>query len=104
MPILVFLLRKKSSQPLCCVFHPQHGRKQAPIMKVIHFYIHNSLNVNNIHGFFNRRVAVARVVGGKYRTTARQNCWLEEKLTTSENSPKLNNEFFKKGYWTPIRP
>jgi hypothetical protein len=31
--LLVFLLRDKSIQPLCGVFHPQHGRQQATTMK-----------------------------------------------------------------------
>jgi hypothetical protein len=33
MPLLVFLSRKRSSKPLCGVFHPQHVRKQALTIK-----------------------------------------------------------------------
>jgi hypothetical protein len=71
-PLLVFLLRKKSSQPLCGVFHPQHVRQQAPTAKVRYFLLRNVLNINNINTFVRRKVAVAHVVGGKHRTTARQ--------------------------------
>jgi hypothetical protein len=48
-PLLVFLLRKKSSQPLCGVFHPQHVRQQAPTTKVRYFLLRNVLNINNIN-------------------------------------------------------
>jgi hypothetical protein len=73
MPLLVFLLRKKSSQPLCGVFHPQHVRKQAPTTKVRYiFLLRNILNINNINIFVSRKIAVAHVVGGKHRTTAHQ--------------------------------
>jgi hypothetical protein len=50
-PLLVFLLRKKRSLPLCGVFHPQHRRQQAPTAKVRYFLLRNVLNINNINIF-----------------------------------------------------
>ena len=89
MPLLVFLLRKKNSQPLCGVFHPQHGRKQAPTMKARCNHIINMLKINNLRIFVSWRVAFASVVGGKHRTTARQDFRKKEHQQRRKIAPIL---------------
>jgi hypothetical protein len=47
------------------------------------FLLRNVLNINNINIFVSRKVAVAYVVGGKHRTTARQDFCLKGRPTTA---------------------